>query len=40
MEQFRFKRKYRRRAGYLVLWILVALAVTGAALLVSGRISV
>jgi serine/threonine-protein kinase len=39
MEPYRFEPKFRRRGGYVVLWILVAVVVAAAVLLVTGRIT-
>jgi len=38
MEPYRFEPKFRRRGGYLVLWLLVAAVVAVVGLLVTGRI--
>jgi hypothetical protein len=40
MEPYRFEPKFRRRGGYVVLWILVAAVVAGAVLLVTGRLGI
>lgn len=39
MEPYRFEPKFRRRGGYLVLWVLGAVVVAATVLLVTGRIT-
>ena len=39
MEPYRFEPKFRRRGGYLVLWILVVVVVLAVVLLVTGKVS-